>query len=109
MPRRGPIGSVPNIASDDPIDLRWYGGQPDPASERNLIHRSGDCLIVAKSVLPSLPICTGSWRAALLPAGGFSRRLRLDGKRVNGALEFRGKRRIYHAMALDPALPFEGR
>jgi len=47
--------------------------------------------------------------AALLPAGGFSRRLCLDRERVNGALEFRRKRRIYHTMALDPALPFEGR
>jgi hypothetical protein len=43
------------------------------------------------------------------PAGGFSRRLRLDRERMDGALEFRGKRCIYHAMALDPALPFEGR
>jgi hypothetical protein len=47
--------------------------------------------------------------AGLLPAGGFSRRLRLDRERVNGALEFRCKRRIYHTMALDSALPFEGR
>jgi hypothetical protein len=46
---------------------------------------------------------------AKLPAGGFSRRLRLDRERVNGALEFRVKRRIYHTVALDPALPFEGR
>jgi hypothetical protein len=44
-----------------------------------------------------------------LPAGGFFRRLRLDGERMNGALEFRFKRRIYHAVAFDPALPFEGR
>jgi hypothetical protein len=48
-------------------------------------------------------------RFAKLPAGGFSRRLRLDGERVDGALEFRRKRRIYHTMAFDPALPFEGR
>ena len=48
-------------------------------------------------------------RFAKLPAGGFSRRLRLDRERVNGALEFRVKRRIYHTVALDPALPFEGR
>src|SRR3954470_9707310 len=44
-----------------------------------------------------------------LPACRFSRRLRLDGERMDGALKFRGKRRIYHTMALDPALPFEGR
>jgi hypothetical protein len=44
-----------------------------------------------------------------LPACGFSRRLRLDRERMDGALKFRGKRRIYHTMALDPALPFEGR
>jgi hypothetical protein len=48
-------------------------------------------------------------RFGKLPAGGFSRRLRLDGERMDGALKFRCKRRIYHAMALDPALPFEGR
>src|SRR5689334_5480561 len=54
-PRRRPIGSVPKIASDDPIDLRRPRGQPNPASERNLIHGFGDCLTVAKSVLPPRP------------------------------------------------------
>jgi hypothetical protein len=48
-------------------------------------------------------------RFSRLPAGALSRRLRLDRERVNGALEFRVKRSIYHAMTLDPALPFEGR
>jgi hypothetical protein len=48
-------------------------------------------------------------QACQLPAGSFSRRLRVDGERVDGALEFRRKRRIYHTMAFDPALPFEGR
>jgi hypothetical protein len=43
------------------------------------------------------------------PACGFSRRLRLDGERVNGSPEFRRERRIYHAVAFNPALPFEGR
>ena len=28
---------------------------------------------------------------------------------MDGAFEFRRKRCIYHAVALDPALPFEGR
>ena len=28
---------------------------------------------------------------------------------MHGALKFRRQRRIYHAVALDPALPFEGR
>ena len=36
-------------------------------------------------------------------------RLRLDRQRVHGAGEFRRQRRINHAVALDPALPFEGR
>src|SRR5438094_10368862 len=45
------------------------------------------------------------WSSAL----ALVRRLRLDRERMDGALEFRCKRRIYHAMALDPALPFEGR
>jgi hypothetical protein len=38
----------------------------------------------------------------------FPRRLRLDRERVHAAGQFRGERRIYHAMAVDPALPFEG-
>ena len=45
------------------------------------------------------------WSSAL----ALIRRLRLVRERMDGALEFRCKRRIYHAMALDPALPFEGR
>ena len=36
------------------------------------------------------------------------RRLSLDRQRVHAAGEFRGQRRIYHAVAIDPALPFEG-
>jgi hypothetical protein len=32
----------------------------------------------------------------------------VDRERVHAAGEFRGQRRIYHAMAIDPALPFEG-
>ena len=39
----------------------------------------------------------------------FPRRLRVDRERVHAACEFRGQRRIYHAMTVDPALPFEGR
>jgi len=38
----------------------------------------------------------------------FSRRLRLDRQRVHAARQFRGQRRINHAMTLDPALSFEG-
>src|SRR5512139_2115589 len=41
-------------------------------------------------------------------APAFPRRLRLDRERVHAAGEFRGERRIYHAMSVDPALPFEG-
>ena len=37
----------------------------------------------------------------------FARRLRVNGKRMNGAREFVRQRRINHAMAIDPALPFE--
>ena len=37
----------------------------------------------------------------------FSRRLRVDRQRVHAACEFRGQCRIYHAVAIDPALPFE--
>jgi hypothetical protein len=32
----------------------------------------------------------------------------VDGERVHGTGKFRGQYRIYHAMALDPALPLEG-
>ena len=44
-----------------------------------------------------------------LRAPGFPRGLCLDRQRVHGACEFRRQRRINHAVALDPALPFEGR
>jgi len=39
---------------------------------------------------------------------GFARRLRVDGKCMDGAGEFTCQCRINHAMAVDPALPFEG-
>ena len=32
----------------------------------------------------------------------------MDGERVHPISQFRGERRINHAVALDPALPFEG-
>jgi len=32
----------------------------------------------------------------------------MDGQRMHGTLEFRGERGVDQAMALDPALPFEG-
>ena len=38
----------------------------------------------------------------------FSRRLCLDRQRMHAARKFRGKRRINHAVTLDPALSFEG-
>ena len=38
----------------------------------------------------------------------FPRRLGLNRQRVDAAGQFRSQRRIYHAMAIDPALPFEG-
>jgi len=31
----------------------------------------------------------------------------MDGERMNGTCELARERRIYHAVALDPALPFE--
>jgi hypothetical protein len=43
-----------------------------------------------------------------IAALSFARDLRLDRQRMDASGEFRGKRDIYHAMALDPALPFEG-
>ena len=33
----------------------------------------------------------------------------MDRQRMHGATEFRRERRVNHAVALDPALPFEGR
>jgi hypothetical protein len=38
----------------------------------------------------------------------FAGRLRVNGKRMHGTRELAGQYRIYHAVALDPALPFEG-
>ena len=40
-------------------------------------------------------------------SAGFSRGLRLDRQRVHRAGQFRRQRGINHAVALDPALPFE--
>ena len=31
----------------------------------------------------------------------------MDGQRVNAASKFRRQQRVYHAVAVDPALPFE--
>src|SRR5262249_30389463 len=39
---------------------------------------------------------------------GFAGRLRVQRERMHGTREFARKRRIYHAMTFDPALPFEG-
>jgi hypothetical protein len=41
-------------------------------------------------------------------SAAFARRLRVDRERMNAIGKFPGQRRIYHAMALDPALPLEG-
>src|SRR5262245_46127476 len=38
----------------------------------------------------------------------FARRLGVNRQRVHGTREFARERRIYHAVALDPALPLEG-
>ena len=43
---------------------------------------------------------------ALYPA--FARRRRMDGERVDAFGELARQRLVDHAMALDPALPFEG-
>src|SRR5262249_35485039 len=55
----------------------------------------------------------GRGRGGKTEAGGdrvltFPRRLRVDRERVHGAFELAVKRCIYHAVALEPALPFEG-
>ena len=47
-------------------------------------------------------------RDELSLSAALPRRLRGDRECVHAAVEFRGQRRIYHAMALDPALPLEG-
>ena len=48
-------------------------------------------------------------QAGLIPSrsASFARRLRMYSQRVHASGEFRRQRRIYHAVALDPALPFE--
>src|SRR6516162_5504664 len=47
-------------------------------------------------------------RAPPSSRSAFAGRLRVDGERVHGTGEFARKRRIYHAVTFDPALPFEG-
>jgi hypothetical protein len=44
----------------------------------------------------------------MVSAAAMTRPKRRNRQRVNGACEFRGERRVNHAVALDPALPFEG-
>jgi hypothetical protein len=58
-----------------------------------------------------MPTFEGHDGGGIMPktSARFARRLRLDRQRVYGAREFRGQRRINHAMALDPGLPFERR
>jgi hypothetical protein len=41
-------------------------------------------------------------------SSSLSRRLGVQGERVHRACQFRGECGINHAMAFDPALPFEG-
>src|SRR4051812_49222361 len=52
----------------------------------------------------------GWWRGARapLPTLRFTRRMRLDRQRMHPPREFHRQRRVNHAMAFDPALPFEG-
>src|ERR1700753_2239380 len=38
----------------------------------------------------------------------FARRIRVDRQRMHGTGQFARERRVYQAMALDPALPFKG-
>ena len=60
--------------------------------------------------VPTFPPYLGTMaRRKSVLAARFSRRLRLDRQRVHGAGEFPRQRRIYHAVAFDPALPLEGR
>ena len=66
-----------------------------------------------KTAAASWPILRGKTRSAgasaLLFPLLFSWSLRPDCQRVHSISQFRRQRRIYHAVALDPALPFEGR
>jgi len=95
-------------------------------------HRSRDCLTKSKMLPPppaafrTRPILASARMdqggtglsltfsaARKLPARSFPGYtfpgcLRLDRQRVHGPLKFRLKRGIDHAMAFDPALPFEG-
>ena len=50
----------------------------------------------------------GAWSRPGMTELTFPRRLRVDRQRMHAAGEFRGQRRIYHAVTVDPALPFEG-
>ena len=38
----------------------------------------------------------------------FARRFSVNGQRMHGTGKFTRERRVYHAMALDPALPLKG-
>jgi len=68
-----------------------------------MLHDGHACALPTGLGLPNA-LQTGSRQSSVFP-----RRLRMDRQRMHGVLEFRRERRINHAMALDPALPFEGR
>ena len=87
---------MPNCASDDPTDRRRHQGKPDPAFQRNRIHRFGDCLTNMKTVLPGRPIRAGSGVDSLRQmANGFS-------ERPFGRL----RRRIERQPCIDPGFIF---
>src|ERR1700712_5538181 len=92
------IGSTENSGSEKcrespPASVLF----PEPGSPAKTM---SFCGIIGRSCLR---------QARKSPARSFPGYLRFDRQRVHGSPEFRLQRRIDHAMAFDPALPFEGR
>ena len=106
-----PSDSAPSIGDDSTgSSTRCDGTDPSPGScfsdkSKRLAPSAAISIELAWAVVSEPVVC----RDLAFTACGFPRRLRLDRQRVDGAGEFRRQRRINHAVALDPALPFEGR
>ena len=107
---------MPNNASDDPsrgdgikVSPTLCSPGSDPSRGR-LSHKEETAATIPGDPHHGDVAGRSSLRQSEKSAAGiFPGCLRLDRERVHGSPEFRVQGRIDHAMAFDPALPFEGR
>jgi hypothetical protein len=85
-------------------------GREPAQSYMELVHRAGHLSLIKTTVAPCAILIGSAVRpcfAAKASVRPFLGRLHVDRQRMHGISEFLGQSRINHAMALDPALPFE--